>query len=91
VNKPSAAEAFIAPELAMLAALSTMLRCATVLLRMQHPQIDASPRRDDSRALRAARALAAHMQGTSRAVHRYVRATRSVVRNATVLDDELPF
>jgi hypothetical protein len=68
-----------------------MLRCATVLLRVQHPQLDESPRRDDSRALRAARALAAQMQGTSRAVHRYVRATRSVVRDAAAFDDELPF
>ena len=90
MNKPSPAEAFIAPELALLPALSMMLRCASVMLRAQHPDLDCGARRSDSRALRAARALAAEMNVTARAVRCYARAARSAVRDA-VDDDELPF
>lgn len=90
MNKPSPAEAFIAPELALLPALSVMLRCASVMLRAQHPDLDRSARRSDSGALRAARTLAAEIDATARAVRRYARAVRSAVRDA-VVDDELPF
>lgn len=90
MNKPSPAEAFVAPELALLPALSVMLLCAGALLRVQHPDLDRCAQRSDSRALRAARALAAEMDATARAVRRYARVARSAVRDA-VVDDELPF
>jgi hypothetical protein len=91
VNKPTDAEAFIAPELALMPALLVLLDGSLVLLRAQHPQLDRPAQRGDARTLGAARALQIEIASTRGALQRYMRAARRAVRDAVQGDGELPF
>lgn len=91
MNRPTQAEAFIAPELALLPALIAMLDASLALLRAQHPALERDPQRGDPQPLCLARALAVEIERTRVALHRYARAARSVVRAAVIDDGDLPF
>jgi hypothetical protein len=91
VNKPTDAEAFIAPELALMPALLVLLDGSLALLRAQHPQLDRPAQRGDARTLGAARALQIEIASTRAALLRYIRSARRAVRHAVAADAQLPF
>jgi hypothetical protein len=91
VRRPTVAEAFVAPELALLPALLVLLDCSLVLLRAQYPQLERPAQHRDTRALRDARSLHVEIESARAALLRYLRTARRAVRDAIYADGEIPF
>jgi hypothetical protein len=91
MKRPSVRELWALPELALLPALVAAIDGLLASLHAQHGTLNDDWQPGDPPTLHEARALAEDLLRARRAISRYARAVRRVLRQPRTTDDSIPF